>query len=310
MVDAVHHRLALFPGDLQRCDFGLEPPPGPGAAPGLAGADRPYVIIFLTDGQPTIGETNEDVAFNVENAAIPCEVVEGRPLEVGFLVLQHGQTAAPWETATVHFTNTSTGKTMDVVASNDRADGHFTATATLPEPGYWSWHVTLQDLASDHMPVTFAVYTADGKLPTYDPATTATAIAQAKKDVTAEINEQFSGEIARLDNLLLAQQARSDRLLAQTGRIRASGADIDAIVTACRASPLRNSNSASLNSIPLPVRQTAINPFSSSFARSGTAMRCSSGSSSVPVMRIVRGSEPVSFTISPTFLRAISPRRP
>ncbi len=28
-------------------------------------------------------------------------------------------------------------------------DGHFTATATLPEAGYWSWQVTLKDLASD-----------------------------------------------------------------------------------------------------------------------------------------------------------------
>jgi hypothetical protein len=147
--------------------------------------------------------------------------VEGKPLEVGFRVLQHGETPAPWETATVHFTNTSTGETFDVVASNDREDGHFTATATLPDPGYWSWHVTLQDLESDHMPVSFAVYTAGGELPTYDPATTATAIAQAKKDVAAELNAQFSGEIERLDGLLLAQQARSDRLLAQTNEVLA-----------------------------------------------------------------------------------------
>ena len=147
--------------------------------------------------------------------------VEGKPLDVGFRVLQHGQTPAPWETATVHFTNTSTGETLDVVATNDREDGHFTATTTLPDPGYWSWHVTLGDLESDHMPVSFAVYTAGGKLPTYDPATTATAIAQAKKDVTAELDAQFSGEIERLDGLLLAQQARSDRLLAQTNEILA-----------------------------------------------------------------------------------------
>jgi hypothetical protein len=147
--------------------------------------------------------------------------VEGRPLEVGFRVLQHGETPAPWETATVHFTNTSTGKTFDVVATNDREDGHFTAAASLPEAGYWSWHVTLQDLQSDHMPVSFAVYTAGGKLPTYDPATTATAIAQAKKDVSAELSAQFQGEVQRLDGLLLAQQARSDRLLAQTNEILA-----------------------------------------------------------------------------------------
>ena len=147
--------------------------------------------------------------------------VEGKPIEVGFKVLQHGETPASWETATVRFTNTSTGKTMDVVATNDREDGHFTATAMLPEAGYWSWQVTLGDLESDHMPVSFAVYTADGKLPTYDPATTATAIAQAKKDVTAELGGQFNAEIARLDGLIRAEHARSDRLLAQTDQILA-----------------------------------------------------------------------------------------
>lgn len=176
------------------------------------------VALLLALAVPVLAGGWAEIVADAQTVEPP---VEGQPVDVGFTVLQHGRTPAPWETATVHFTNTSTGKTIDVVASNDRADGHFTATATLPEPGYWSWHVTLQDLESDHMPVTFAVYTAGGKLPTYDPATTATAIAQAKKDVTAAISEQFSGEIARLDGLLLAQQARSDRLLAQTDEILA-----------------------------------------------------------------------------------------
>ena len=56
--------------------------------------------------------------------------VEGQPIAVGFRVLQHGVTPAGWETATVHFTNASTGKTMDVVATERpsgralRRDGH------------------------------------------------------------------------------------------------------------------------------------------------------------------------------------------
>lgn len=176
------------------------------------------VALLLALAVPVLAGGWADIVADAQAVEPP---VEGQPLDVGFTVLQHGQTPAPWETATVHFTNTSTGETIDVVATNDRADGHFIATVTLPEPGYWSWQVTLKDLLSEHMPVTFAVYTAGGKLPTYDPATTATAIAQAKKDVTAEISEQRSGEIARLDGLLVAQQARSDRLLAQTNEILA-----------------------------------------------------------------------------------------
>ena len=148
------------------------------------------IALLLALAAPALAGGWADVVADAQTVEPP---VEGKPLVVGFRVLQHGETPAPWETATVHFTNTSTGKTMDVVATNDRADGHFTATATLPEAGYWSWQVTLQDLVSEHMPVTFAVYTAGGELPTYDPATTATAIAQAKKDVSAELSDAVPG---------------------------------------------------------------------------------------------------------------------
>ncbi len=174
------------------------------------------IALLLALAAPALAGGWAEVVADAQTVEPP---VEGKPIVVGFRVLQHGETPAPWETATVHFTNTSTGKTIDVVATNDRADGHFTATATLPEAGYWSWQVTLQDLVSEHMPVTFAVYTAGGELPTYDPATTATAIAQAKKDVSAELSTQFQGEIERLDSLLVAQDARTDRLLAQTDKI-------------------------------------------------------------------------------------------
>ena len=148
------------------------------------------IALLLALAAPALAGGWADVVADAQTVEPP---VEGKPLVVGFRVLQHGETPAPWETATVHFTNTSTGKSMDVVATNDRADGHFTATATLPEAGYWSWQVTLQDLVSEHMPVTFAVYTAGGELPTYDPATTATAIAQAKKDVSAELSDAVPG---------------------------------------------------------------------------------------------------------------------
>ncbi len=174
------------------------------------------LALLLALAGPALAGGSAEIVVDAQTVEPP---VEGKPLVVGFRVMQHGETPAPWETATVHFINTSTGKTLDVVATNDRPDGHFTATATLPEAGYWSWQVTLQDLVSEHTPVSFAVSTAGGEVPPYDPATTATAIAQAKKDVSAELSTQFQGEIQRLDGLLLAQQTRSDRLLAQTNEI-------------------------------------------------------------------------------------------
>jgi hypothetical protein len=176
------------------------------------------IALLLALAAPVLAGGWAEIVADAQTVEPP---VEGKPLEVGFLVLQHGQTAAPWETATVHFTNTSTGKTMDVVATNDREDGHFTATAALPEAGYWSWQVTLKDLESNHIPVSLTVHTAAGQLPAYDPATTAAAIAQAKVDVTAELGNQFYPEIQRLEGLIRAEHARSDQLIAQTDKILA-----------------------------------------------------------------------------------------
>jgi hypothetical protein len=125
--------------------------------------------------------------------------VEGQPTEVGFKVMQHGETPAPWETATVHFTNAGTGDSFDVTATNDRSDGHFVATATMPSAGYWSWQVTLADLASEHVPVRMTVLTAAGALPPFDPSIALNAIERATTDVRTELTQQFTADIQRLE---------------------------------------------------------------------------------------------------------------
>lgn len=176
------------------------------------------VALLLALAAPVLAGGWAEIVADAQTSEPP---VEGQPIDVGFVVLQHGITPAVWETATVHFTSASTGKTIDVVATNDRKDGHFVARAVLPEAGHWSWQVTLKDLQSDHMPVALPVRTAGGTLPAYDPATIVSAIAQARQDLTKELSAQFYPEIERLDGLLTAEKARSDRLLAQTDEILA-----------------------------------------------------------------------------------------
>lgn len=128
--------------------------------------------------------------------------VEGQPIAVGFKVMQHGVTPAPWETATVHFVDTGSGEKIDVVATNDNANGHFAATATLPHAGYWSWQVTLANLESDHVPVALTVRDANGQVPALDPASTLAAIDRAKAEVRTQLATQLGGQID-----LLTQQA-------------------------------------------------------------------------------------------------------
>ena len=139
---------------------------------------------------------------------------EGSSMEVGFRVLQHGETPAPWEGATVHFTNSSTGSTFDVIAQNDREDGHFIATATMPEAGYWSWQVTLQNLESQHTPVRFTVLTKSGATPPFDASTMLTAIDRAKIDVTNSVSERFAPDIDLLHRQDDGYRTRIDNLTA------------------------------------------------------------------------------------------------
>ena len=172
--------------------------------------------LLLTMTVPVLAGGWAEIVADAQTIEPP---VEDQPVKVGFLVLQHGETPAGWESPTVHFTNASTGTTIDVPATNDRPDGHFVATATLPDAGYWSWQVTLQDLVSEHAPVSLTVATASGQVPAYDPATTVTAIAQAQKDVTEALGNQFYPEIERLDAMLRAEQVKTDRLVAEVNAI-------------------------------------------------------------------------------------------
>ena len=101
----------------------------------------------------------------------------GEPVEVGFTVLQHGQTPAGWTTPTVHFTDPATGADVKVGATATGKDGHFVASITPDAGGAWSWHVTLAELASDQVPVAFTVLPAPVVTPVVADAPNAAVIA-------------------------------------------------------------------------------------------------------------------------------------
>ena len=90
---------------------------------------------------------------------------EGQPLEIGFTILQHGETPAGWVTPTVHLVDVASGATLDVPAAGRGPDGHFIATFTPPAAGFWSWTVSFPELAYDTIPVMLAVHAADGTAP-------------------------------------------------------------------------------------------------------------------------------------------------
>lgn len=182
----------------------------------LASGLAAVAMLFLL-AVPVMAGGWADIVADAQTGTTP---VEGQPLVVGFKVMQHGITPAPWESATVHFVKVGSGDTIDVVASNDDPNGHFTASVTLPRSGFWSWQVTLANLQSTHVPVTIGVRAADGRAPEVDPASLIAAIDRAKGDIRSEMGTQFGQQIDRLDQGAGVAQARLTSLEAQVNVLR------------------------------------------------------------------------------------------
>ena len=191
------------------------------------------VAMLLVVAVPVMAGGWADIVADAQTTTTP--PVAGKPIDVGFKVMQHGVTPAPWETATVHFLDVSSGDKIDVVATNDDPNGHFSATATLPHAGYWSWQVTLQNLESSHVPVTIAVKAADGKLPSIDPASMLAAIDRAKSEVRNELATEFGQQI---DQLTMQGDDYRNRIATLQSQVNLLKEDRNKLMT--RASALEN----------------------------------------------------------------------
>jgi hypothetical protein len=182
----------------------------------LAAAIAALTLVLLVAAPALAGGWAEIVADTRTEEPPP---VEGQPFEVGFTVLQHGETPAGWESPTVTFTEVATGKSFQVAATGSGGDGHFVATAAMPTSGFWTWSVSLRDLATDPVVHALAVLTPDGVAPVLDPAMTLAAIDRARHDVTTELTGTLSTEMERINAQLDGQRAIAAGLTAKVDRI-------------------------------------------------------------------------------------------
>lgn len=210
---------------------------------------------------------------------------EGASVEIGFRVMQHGVTPAPWESATVHFANASTGATFDVVAKNDDPNGHFVATTTFPEAGIWTWHVTLADLASDQTPVTLAVHTKSGAAPTLDSAALLAAIERAKGDAIRDANARLAPDIERLQAQDETYRTRIDNLNAQ---FRDLAKERDGLAT--RVSSLEGAGGLPILAV---ISVSVLAGAAAGFAMVWLAGRGSRSQAAAPLSATRRGADPV-----------------
>ena len=73
--------------------------------------------------------------------SLPDYAIAGEPLNVGFMIRQHGQ--RPWmqDGIVVRAGRDDGGESFSVTALPEGEDGHYTATLIFPQSGTWNWSI-------------------------------------------------------------------------------------------------------------------------------------------------------------------------
>ena len=72
---------------------------------------------------------------------LPGEVAANQPLEIGFMIRQHGVTPLEGQSPVITAKLAGSNKSVSVLASEEGEAGHYAATLTLPLAGEWQWNI-------------------------------------------------------------------------------------------------------------------------------------------------------------------------
>jgi cytochrome c2 len=72
---------------------------------------------------------------------LPGEVAANQPLEIGFMVRQHGVTPLEGRSPVITAQLAGSNKSVSVLAIEEGDVGHYAATLTLPQAGEWQWNI-------------------------------------------------------------------------------------------------------------------------------------------------------------------------
>ena len=198
----------------------------------LAGLAAAFAIFVLAVAPVAAGSW---ASITPDEGAATAEPIAGEPVDLGFTVLQHGQTPAPWVTASVVLVNAATGERITSEATPTGQDGHFVATATPSAPGLWTWSVELVELDTDPAAVPLAVRQTDGTMPPIDPATVVALVEQAKADVRAELRGEYANRLESLQRAVDVAQTQATaamkRVVAESETLAAVQGRVDSLST-------------------------------------------------------------------------------
>ena len=190
-----------------------------------AAAAAAIFLLLMTAGTILAGGSAE---IRIDAAGTTEPPRSGDPVVIGFTVLQHGETPAGWVHPAITFRNIATSEEVVAVGKPSGADGHFTATATLPSAGHWSFNVAMPELLTESPPTIIAVHTADGRAPVLDPTTLLAAIERNRVDIRQEVTDELYGrldavgaQLGGLDTLARRTAQRQDELSSQIATLTA-----------------------------------------------------------------------------------------
>ena len=72
---------------------------------------------------------------------LPAQVEANQPIEIGFMVRQHGVTPLSGLSPVIRAQVAGSGKSIIVEAADEGKVGHYVATLTLPQSGQWEWSI-------------------------------------------------------------------------------------------------------------------------------------------------------------------------
>jgi cytochrome c2 len=74
---------------------------------------------------------------------LPAEVVAGIPVQLGFMIRQHGRTPWVYGQVMVHAVHIQSREKISVQAEAEGATGHYVAALNFPQAGRWRWSIEL-----------------------------------------------------------------------------------------------------------------------------------------------------------------------
>lgn len=186
-------------------------------------------LLCLTFALPALGGGSATVQLDEPLT----DLTPGEPTNIGFTLLQHGQTPTDWTTTYFSATNTTTGETVRFDAVTAGEVGHWTVEVNLPSAGTWNWQIQTDELfvVTEFEPIT--VTGATGLLSAANsvtPAQLQTAVDDAVAGATRQYDKQLSsmsGQIDVLEKQVTSLSGERDTLQKQIGNLETAVAQAE-----------------------------------------------------------------------------------